>query len=105
MSETISCSTKTIDQLVSEGVPPPQLLKVDVEGAERLVIAGASEYLASHRPTMIIETSNIELVQLILAFGYVAFQVDSENLLFIAATKDCDLGPFVSVFPRCGQVS
>jgi FkbM family methyltransferase len=46
----------TIDELIDAGtIPPPALLKIDVEGAELDVLAGMSRALALHRPVMLCE--------------------------------------------------
>jgi FkbM family methyltransferase len=105
MNETITCETATIDGLVAEGVPPPQLIKIDVEGAEHLVLAGASSSLAKHRPTMIVETSNTDVVRSLLVAGYTAFQIDRVNLLFCAATTDSVLASLSRAFPKYDHVS
>jgi FkbM family methyltransferase len=44
----------TLDWL-SQHTRPPTLLKVDVEGAELLVLRGAGELIAAHRPTILCE--------------------------------------------------
>jgi FkbM family methyltransferase len=45
----------SVDALVADGAPPPSFLKIDVEGAEGLVLAGARQTIARHTPAMIIE--------------------------------------------------
>jgi hypothetical protein len=49
-------STATIDEIV-RCTWPPDFIKIDVEGAERLVLAGAQETLRSHRPLVLFEAS------------------------------------------------
>jgi FkbM family methyltransferase len=45
----------SIDDLVAAGdVPPPQLMKIDVEGAESRVLQGAAATLARHRPAILL---------------------------------------------------
>jgi FkbM family methyltransferase len=51
----IKVATTTIDRVVSEGATPPDLVKIDVEGAEGQVIRGGRETIATNRPTMVIE--------------------------------------------------
>lgn len=46
----------TLDELVASGeVPPPDHLKIDVEGFGREVLRGARETLANHRPFVYVE--------------------------------------------------
>jgi FkbM family methyltransferase len=52
----IEVRLRTIDALVQEGtIPPPDLVKIDVEGAECDVLAGAAETLRRWRPTVLLE--------------------------------------------------
>jgi len=52
--QTITCPVSTIDQLIAEGAPPPDLLKVDVEGHDAFVLDGANQLLGGDRaPRMI----------------------------------------------------
>jgi FkbM family methyltransferase len=45
-----------LDTLVDEdGLPPPSILKIDVEGAEHVVLAGARRTLRRHRPVVLVE--------------------------------------------------
>lgn len=48
-------ATTTIDQELASGLPPPQFLKIDVEGHEADVFLGAKNMLTTVRPVMIIE--------------------------------------------------
>lgn len=43
----IEIDLRTGDSLVEEGAPPPDLLKIDVEGGERKVLAGLAETLSA----------------------------------------------------------
>ncbi|MDB6058883.1 MAG: hypothetical protein JWO95_2727 [Verrucomicrobiales bacterium] len=40
-------------------LPPPDYIKVDVEGAEAMVLQGATQLLKEHRPTLFIEVHHI----------------------------------------------
>ena len=45
----------SIDDMVERGeVPPPRLIKIDVEGAESRVLQGAAATLAKHRPVLLL---------------------------------------------------
>lgn len=47
-----------LDQL---DLPPPALMKVDIEGAEYLLLQGAARLIEQHRPSMLIATHTPEL--------------------------------------------
>ena len=98
MTETITCATATVDSLIADGLPPPKLMKIDVEGAEHLVLAGAGTCLTSDMPVLIVETSNTDLVNRLRDTGYRAFRIDAGNILFIQAATDLDFGPFINAF-------
>lgn len=51
---TVPC--RTLDSLVSSGqIPQPDVLKIDVEGAETLVLRGARALLVNRRPRILVE--------------------------------------------------
>lgn len=51
----VSCEVKRLDDFVAEEGVFPDLLKVDVEGAELFVFQGAQATLAGHRPVVFTE--------------------------------------------------
>jgi hypothetical protein len=52
--------TITIDHLVSRGeIREPKFVKIDVEGAEGLVLEGMRETIASSKPIIFLECSDI----------------------------------------------
>ena len=59
-TSVVMVRTATIDTLVGGGIPAPDLIKIDVEGAEGRVIAGARETLAAHKPALLIEIHSDE---------------------------------------------
>jgi len=63
----------TIDQLIAEGIPRPQFIKCDVEGAEVAVVKGAQTLISTKRPTWLIETFEDELLPLMKSLGYAAY--------------------------------
>jgi len=55
-SDEITVAVRQLDRLIIEsGLPQPDLIKMDVEGAEVDVLLGASEILATARPLLLIE--------------------------------------------------
>jgi hypothetical protein len=75
--ETVTTVTITLDWLMDH-LPPPQVLKIDVEGAEDAVLAGASELIAGKKPALICEvTHKAECTRIFRSHGYTMY--DSEN--------------------------
>jgi FkbM family methyltransferase len=101
LNETITCHTATVDSLIAEGTPVPGLMKIDVEGGEELLLAGAANCLAMCRPVLIVETANPAVMERLRAAGYQGYRIDkASNFLFIPAREEVDLGPFDRAFER-----
>jgi len=103
LEETIQCRTVTIDALISDGTPAPDLLKIDVEGAEHLVLEGGQNCMTNHRPAMIIETGNDNLVRQFQEKSYVVFRIDQGNLLFVPIREGMNMAAIERAFPRYSQ--
>jgi len=75
----LEVKTVSLDALVSKGeIPPPDYIKIDVEGAEFLVLSGAKSILANHHPTMFLATHGIEVWQQCIAFlKSIGYHLDS----------------------------
>ena len=59
----------SLDALLAAGeVSPPALMKVDVEGAELMLLRGAKNLLATHRPKLFMEIHSRELARDCRAF-------------------------------------
>ena len=90
----VACTT--IDAEVAAGVPAPNVVKIDVEGAETDVLAGMQATLAQHRPVLLIELHgrNAEVAAALAAAGYEHRVIETPALALVAA------GPEVHVVCR-----
>jgi hypothetical protein len=104
---TIKIPTTTVGRLVANGVcPPPNVVKIDVEGAEPLVIEGMEKILSASNCRVVfceIHLSGVdrrpsvddfgsspdELISKLEGFGYTTEKIDtsSESEITIKATK------------------
>lgn len=71
----VTVPTARIDTLIEErGEKAPDVLKIDVEGAEALVLRGGERFLSSRRPLILMEVHHIRLMmevsELLLRWGY-----------------------------------
>jgi FkbM family methyltransferase len=58
----------TLDQFVAAGNPPPQLIKIDVEGGEHEVLLGTANLFATHRPVLIVEVHHPQAGEKLVAW-------------------------------------
>jgi FkbM family methyltransferase len=59
---------RRLDTLLAEGaLPPPHVIKIDVEGAEALLLRGAERLLREHSPKLLIELHGIREIRDVLA--------------------------------------
>jgi FkbM family methyltransferase len=78
--ETVSVLTITLDWLLEHGATP-NVLKIDVEGAESNVLRGAQRVLAEARPIILIEVydeSRAEVTEMFLRYDYKLYDWDSK---------------------------
>jgi FkbM family methyltransferase len=79
--ETIEVAVSSIDELVGCGaLPTPDVIKIDVEGAELDVIEGMQRTLGEHRPVILCEVhdSNARYVELMRSLGYEVTNLDED---------------------------
>ena len=77
----LDVETSTIDALIAQGVPEPDFIKCDVEGAEHLVLDGARALLERRHPIWLLETFRDDMVTRMQSLGYRAHSRDSSNHL------------------------
>ena len=66
----LEVATATIDSLIEAGVPEPDFIKCDVEGAEARVVDGARSLIARRHPIWLLETFEDHVLKLMEALGY-----------------------------------
>ncbi|MEK7089739.1 MAG: FkbM family methyltransferase [Patescibacteria group bacterium] len=75
-SGTIKVKTESLDNLVVSGrILPPNVIKMDIEGAEVLALRGANTILEKYKPIILLATHSVELkkecLELLTRYGYV----------------------------------
>lgn len=78
--ETVSVVSITLDWLLEQGVAP-DVLKIDVEGAELSVFEGAKRMLAGARPVILCEVrehARDAISEILLGYGYTLFDWDAK---------------------------
>jgi FkbM family methyltransferase len=73
--QTKIVETRSIDSLLNSGeLPPPDVMKIDVEGAESLLLQGGRKFFASRSPRLLIETHGLEVsrecLKFLFSYGY-----------------------------------
>jgi len=77
--------TVSIDNMVLEGrIPPPNVMKVDVEGAEMLVFSGAIATIQKYHPVIFLSTHGKDIHQIccrfLLSQGYDLGPIDGNDI-------------------------
>lgn len=78
----ITVQTVTLDEFVAtEGVPAPDLIKIDVEGAELIVVQGMTETLRSRQPLLLCELHDTKhgYIEFVDSIDYRARVIDGES--------------------------
>jgi FkbM family methyltransferase len=81
---TITVTTTTLDHAMQE-YPKPDVVKIDIEGAEMLALRGATKMLGDVKPTILIELHSEllcqEFQQFIREFDYQVASLSGETIL------------------------
>jgi FkbM family methyltransferase len=80
----ITVATVRLDDFVfDQQQPPPQLIKIDVEGAESRVLRGAERVLADHQPALLIDLhapwEDIAVGRILARHGYRAVRSETRK--------------------------
>jgi len=82
-SETTVEAVAVDDVTASLKLPPPQIMKIDVEGAEYQVLLGARQTLTKHKPIIFVEVHSIaamlDVTQFFASVSYSARIVNRES--------------------------
>lgn len=95
---TIEVKVSCLDSLLaSEELPSPDLIKIDVEGAEAKVLLGAADTLRRLRPLLLIELhgTNQAIAKLLDEYAYVGFVLGDTR-----AVADSAWDAYVAAAPR-----
>jgi FkbM family methyltransferase len=78
----IEVETTSLGEFIKEGNPIPDLIKMDIEGAEYEALVGAKEILKTKKPVIFIATHSAELrakcLKLIAEFGYTVKSINNK---------------------------
>ena len=82
--KTMTVETAKADTLLLEKrVPQPDVIKIDVEGAEHFVLQGAKDLLSHHCPLLLVEVHNITMMfhvqKILFDLGYDIQMLDAEH--------------------------
>jgi FkbM family methyltransferase len=98
LEKVISVKAITLDSLIEQGYSPPQLIKIDVEGAEHLVISGAKNLLVKYMPIIVMETNQSEIIRWLQSINYEIMQIDNNNILCMPGNTCADASILVSSY-------
>jgi FkbM family methyltransferase len=93
----ISIDCVTIDFIVFEKrFLPPDIVKIDVEGAEYIVLEGMQRTMREYHPDIVIDGMTQECFSILKYHGYNLYDLTS-NMLSINQHKDCSYSVLASV--------
>ena len=76
---------RTLDEVVSSGVPVPNLIKVDVENAEYLVLEGGKRLFSARATLVLIEISDPRVFTFFAEYGYDLWVIEESSANYFAA--------------------
>lgn len=80
----IVVETISLDEFIRQGNPSPDIIKMDIEGAEYAALIGAKELLKIKKPVIFLATHSAELraecLKLLAEFGYTISTVDKKPM-------------------------
>jgi FkbM family methyltransferase len=85
-------NTVSLDGFIGQGNPVPDLIKIDVEGAEEMVVNGMGDLLSEHKPQLLIEVTpqNAKTVDTLLrGRGYKVYAIDEEAMALTVFDGAC----------------
>ena len=84
--------TVTIDELIENGLPPPDLVKLDVEGSEADVLRGAVHILRDRRSVWLValhgQQPTRECWSIFDSYGYSIFTMDGRRIQSVSDMPD-----------------
>lgn len=84
-------NTRRADSLIAEGEESPNVIKIDIEGAELLMLQGARELLRRKKPLLLLEVHHIHLMFHLRPF----LEEFQYNLHLVGGADDCASRCFV----------
>jgi FkbM family methyltransferase len=96
---TVTVEVDTLDhQIAALGLPSPEFIKIDVEGAEFGVLNGAAVTLSRHRPALFLELHGTDvqdksrnarrIVQSLADMDYMVWHVESDRPVEVARAEE-----------------
>lgn len=82
INKEIMVKTTTVDSEIANGLPEPDLIKMDIEEAEVLALNGANTLLSKARTLIIFECHRKEAIDILKEKNWSVYQVDSFNNYF-----------------------
>ena len=80
----LEVETISLDEFINDGNPSPDIIKMDIEGAEYDALVGAQEILKNKKPVIFLATHSSELrakcLKLLTEHGYTILTIDNKPI-------------------------